>query len=129
MSGKPISWKRPGKGRSGKRFDSQLQEKGRVKTELKKQHPRIINKPVRLKIVAYFERPKDHYINRKKTNQLKESAPKHHTHYPDYDNIAKFYTDCLSKISFPDDKNVVYGSCEKVWVKDNPGILIEIEYL
>lgn len=79
--------------------------------------------PLILTLNAFFPRPKSHYGTGRNCDKLKPSAPKFHTRKPDHDNILKFYMDCMNKLVFVDDVQVVgFGECGKHWVdKSQPG--------
>ena len=48
---------------------------------------------------------------------------------PDADNIAKFVGDCLTKVAFWDDSQVVSNTSEKFWCVTNERVEIDLEYL
>lgn len=81
------------------------------------------DKPLILTLDAFFPRPKRHYGSGCNSCVVKPSAPIFHTNKPDHDNIIKFYMDCMNKLVFIDDTQVVgFGACGKHWVdKDEPG--------
>lgn len=71
-----------------------------------------LEKPLKVKIIAYYEIPKS--VSKKKRQQMldMEIFP---TVKPDTDNIAKGILDSLNKIAYLDDKQVVKLEVEKYY--------------
>ena len=82
---------------------------------------------VKMHIKAYFARPVCHLKRHNKG--IRTTAPSHMTRKPDADNIAKFVGDCLTKVAFWDDAQVVNITCEKFWCVRNERVEIDLEYL
>ena len=66
-----------------------------------------------LKITFIFniKRPKSHWNK----YSLKPSAPIYHTKRPDIDNYVKFYMDCMNKVVYLDDSQVIELSAKKIY--------------
>lgn len=125
IPGQPIAKQRHRT--SGKRtYNPQSEIERAVQWEIKKQLQagyELIKTPLILAIDAYFPRPASHYGTGKNVDKLKPSAPKYHTNKPDHDNIIKFYMDCMNKLVFEDDTQIVaFDRCGKLWAHKNaPG--------
>ena len=83
--------------------------------------------PVKVHVKAYFARPLSHL--KRHCRGFRSTAPKFMTQKPDADNIAKFVGDCLTKVAFRDDAQVVSFTSEKFWVMTNERVEIYLEYL
>lgn len=82
-----------------------------------------LEKPLKVKIIAYYEVPKS--ASKKKKQQMlnDEIFP---TVKPDTDNIAKSILDSLNKIAYLDDKQVVKLEVEKYYsTSANVAVIIE----
>ena len=66
-----------------------------------------------LKITFTFniKRPKSHWNK----YSLKPSAPIYNTKRPDIDNYVKFYMDCMNKVVYLDDSQVIELSAKKIY--------------
>ena len=82
---------------------------------------------VKMNIKAYFARPLCHLKRHNKG--IRSTAPSYMTIKPDADNIIKFIGDCLTKIAYWDDSQVVSTTCEKFWCVRNERVEIDLEYL
>ncbi len=82
-----------------------------------------LEKPLKVKIIAYYEIPKS--TSKKKQKQMLdcEIFP---TVKPDTDNIAKSILDSLNKIAYLDDKQVVKLEVEKYY-SQVPSVAVVIE--
>ena len=63
---------------------------------------------LKIKFVFHLKRPKNHFRTGKYSNELKKTAPV----YPigrigDIDNFIKFYMDCMNKLVYLDDSQVI----------------------
>lgn len=119
IPGVPIAKKRH-RTAKGKTYNPQTQEERAVRWEIKKNlvaGHNLLKEPLILTCNAFFPRPKSHYGSGRNAGKVKQSAPKHHTNKPDFDNIAKFYMDAMNKLVFLDDTQVVgFGEGRKHWV-------------
>lgn len=83
----------------------------------------LLEKPLKVKIIAYYEVPKS--ASKKKKQQMlnDEIFP---TVKPDTDNIAKSILDSLNGIAYLDDKQVVKLEVEKYYAANaNVAVMIE----
>ena len=83
----------------------------------------LLKKPLKVKIIAYYEVPKS--ASKKKQQQMlnDEIYP---TVKPDTDNIAKSILDSLNGIAYLDDKQVVKLEVEKYYAANaNVAVMIE----
>ena len=62
---------------------------------------------LRIKFRFYIKRPKAHFRTGKYANELKKTAPVYHIKRPDVDNYVKFYMDCMNKLVYLDDSQVI----------------------
>ena len=60
--------------------------------------------PVVLLIEAFFKRPMSHLS---RNQRVKHGAPTKHIQKPDDDNLAEFVCNCLLRLAYQDDKQVV----------------------
>ena len=67
-------------------------------------------KPIKLRVYAYFEPPKS--WGKKKRN---ERIFRPHTQRPDIDNIEKIIADALNGIAYKDDAQICESTCRKYW--------------
>ena len=81
----------------------------------------VLEGPVWIRIVCWFERPKSH--SKKRRQQPEPKATK-----PDLDNIGKAILDALNEIAYNDDGQVCRLTVEKWYVGpyDSVGTMIEV---
>jgi hypothetical protein len=81
----------------------------------------VLEGPVEIRIVCWFERPKGHSKKRRQ-----QAEPK--TTKPDLDNIGKAVLDALNDIAYNDDGQVCRLTVEKWYVGpcDSVGTIIEV---
>ena len=60
--------------------------------------------PLKMELLFYFDRPKNHYRTGKYAKQLKSDVASWHTSSPDCDNLVKFVCDSLNGIFYKDDR-------------------------
>lgn len=73
-------------------------------------------------------RPKNHFGTGRNSGKLKSSAPHYPIVMPDFDNFEKFICDCMNKIVFKDDKQIVSCRSDKRY-SDQPRTEILIQEL
>ena len=66
---------------------------------------------LRITFTFNIKRPKSHWNK----YSLKPSAPIYHTKRPDIDNYVKFYMDCMNKVVYLDDSQVIELSAKKIY--------------
>jgi Holliday junction resolvase RusA-like endonuclease len=81
----------------------------------------VLEGPVSVRIVCWFERPKSHSKKRRR-----EREPK--TTKPDLDNVGKAILDALNEIAYSDDGQVFMLTVEKWYVGpyDSIGTVLEV---
>ena len=62
---------------------------------------------LKISFVFHIKRPKAHFRTGKYANELKKTAPVYHIKRPDVDNYVKFYMDCMNKLVYLDDSQVI----------------------
>ena len=77
--------------------------------------------PLAVSIKFMVKRPKSHFTKKKGTmsSQPKSGAPL--VPPGDIDNYGKFVFDCLNRVVFHDDKQIVKASLQKMYDPDNEG--------
>lgn len=68
-----------------------------------------------LHLLFLMPRPRSHYGTGQNCAALKPSAPRFHIVKPDTDNLEKFTLDCLNKVVWNDDAQVVSTFSEKIY--------------
>ena len=73
-----------------------------------------------LEICLHFicKRPKAHYGTGRNKNIIKASAPYYNTKKSDIDNYIKYYLDCMNKICYKDDAQIVNIKATKSYVDE-----------
>ncbi len=112
IKGRPIRDRRKRNAPGQKRpYDCQKAEKRLFKNRARPQITEFFKKgvPLAATFKFCFKRPKEHYRTGKYSHLLKDDAPK----YPctsstaDLSNLIKFAEDCLNKIAYHDDCQIV----------------------
>ena len=87
-------------------------------------------KPVLVRLVFYFPRPRNHFRTGKHSNELREDAPMWHTTGgKDLDKLIRCVLDALTSVAYADDTQVCQlGDPQKLY-GDKPGVLIEVSTL
>ena len=62
---------------------------------------------LKISFVFHIKRPKAHFRTGKYANELKKTAPVYHIKRPDVHNYVKFYMDCMNKLVYLDDSQVI----------------------
>ncbi|MBQ3415380.1 MAG: RusA family crossover junction endodeoxyribonuclease [Clostridia bacterium] len=78
---------------------------------------------IKVKIIAYFEIPKQTSKKQKEKMMLNEISP---TKKPDIDNVIKIILDALNKMAFRDDSQITKLEIEKRYAEEEK-VLVEIE--
>jgi Holliday junction resolvase RusA-like endonuclease len=81
----------------------------------------VLEGPVSIRIVCWFDRPKGH-------SKKRRQQPEPKTTKPDLDNVGKAILDALNKIAYNDDGQVYRLTVEKWYVgpEDQVGTIIEV---
>jgi Holliday junction resolvase RusA-like endonuclease len=83
-----------------------------------------MTKPIKCTLHFYSKRPKNHYKSGKKSEELKENAPKYNTNNKDLDNMVKFVLDALNYTLYEDDRQIIEIHCIKSYSLTNAGHIV-----
>lgn len=84
--------------------------------------------PVMVTMLFKFERPKSHYTSKGALTKSASKTKMFHTSKPDFDNLEKAVSDCLTELGFwKDDTQVVKWTGMKTWTHNKPGLHLIIE--
>lgn len=84
--------------------------------------------PVKVHMEFRFERPSNHYTSKGELTKSAKRDKMFHTQKPDFDNLEKAVSDCLTELGFwRDDTQVVEWSGSKQWVSTMPGMFLKID--
>lgn len=129
IPGIPIAKKRH-RMANGRSYSPQTEAERAVQWEIKRQLGpgfELLKGPLLLSVNSFFPRPKGHYGTGRNAEKLKPSAPRFHMIKPDHDNVCKFYADCMNKLVYLDDSQIVGSDrCGKEWVPHNLQGWVEI---
>lgn len=75
----------------------------------------MLSGPVSIVITFYMPRPKSHFGTGKNADNLKPTAPIHHTSKPDLDKLVRCVKDALTGIAWKDDSQVCVGIVRKLY--------------
>ena len=93
-------------------YDPSAKDKKIAYEEIKKQFTgEPYTDALRIAFTFNIKRPKSHWNK----YSLKPSAPIYHTKRPDIDNYVKFYMDCMNKVVYLDDSQVIELSAKKIY--------------
>ena len=109
----PVSLKRHRHRLKGGTYDPSKKDKDEFIKVIGELPADKITKPIKCKLHFYCKRPKSHYKSGKKSNELKDSAPKYNTNNKDLDNMVKFVLDALNDKLYIDDCLIVEINCIK----------------
>ena len=114
ISGTPMPLKRHRMTRGGRVYDPSCTDK---RNWMKQARDFCPDEPVSgaLKVTLEFTmpRPKSHFGTGRNAGKLKNSAPKHHLHTPDLDNLVKFVLDAMNGQFYVDDSQIISINCSK----------------
>lgn len=86
--------------------------------------------PVKVQMEFRFQRPSTHYTSKGELTKAAKRDKIYHTQKPDFDNLEKAVSDCLTELGFwRDDTQVVEWSGSKQWVSTMPGMFLKIDKL
>jgi Holliday junction resolvase RusA-like endonuclease len=80
--------------------------------------------PLELEIRFYMARPKGHY---RKSQTLKDSAPRRHYQKPDTTKLLRAVEDALTGVLWRDDSQIVILHISKYWTDDSEGADIVVK--
>ena len=129
IPGDPQSDSRPRAAKLGnfiKIYDSKAAEKKLTKTLIMCQTDQADSKEISeaksfgVYFYFYFEPPKS-WSKKKQHAAIHGDIP--HTCKPDIDNLVKFYLDCMNKIIFNDDSQVIHLSAQKFYADESKTVI------
>lgn len=86
--------------------------------------------PMTVSMAFYFKRPKSHYTGKGKLTKAAQTEKMYHTSKPDFDNLEKAVSDCLTEVGFwKDDSQVVQWAGYKFWTAASPKLELKITML
>lgn len=86
--------------------------------------------PMIVSMSFYFKRPKSHYTSKGSLTKSAREFKQFHTCKPDFDNLEKAVSDCLTELGFwKDDTQVVKWTGMKIWTNDRPGLHLIIKQI
>lgn len=116
----PVTLKRHRHRLKGGTYDPSKKDKDEFIKLLENKLPDdVMTKPIACDLKFYCKRPKTHYRTGKKSDELKETAPRYNTSNKDLDNMVKFVLDALNTKLYRDDCQIVKIICEKCYVENN----------
>ena len=123
----PVSLKRHRHRLQGGTYDPSKKEKDEfVKAVGDLPENKMIN-PIKCELQFFCKRPKNHYKTGKKSNELKDSAPKYNTNNKDLDNMVKFILDALNDKLYKDDCQIIEINCKKMYSDKEGYVYIKFE--
>jgi len=130
IQGQPIAKQRSRKGKFGRWYNPQSQQKDKyqllLKTMLASEFKEIQSDfPIEVNCLFFFSPAKTQAT--KKFLEIIKNDDYPYTKKPDKDNLEKWVLDCMSKIVFHDDSQVFMGKSEKYYSL-NPRTEIEVIY-
>ena len=111
----PVSLKRHRHRKMGGTYDPSKKDKDDFIKVLGNLPTEKMITPIKCDLIFYCKRPKTHFRTGKKSNELKESAPKHNTNNKDLDNMVKFVLDALNDKLYKDDCQITNITCMKTY--------------
>lgn len=109
----PVSLKRHRHRLKGGTYDPSKKDKDEFIKELGSLPENKMTNPIKCQLHFFCKRPKTHYKTGKKSNELKDNAPKYNTNNKDLDNMVKFILDALNDKLYVDDCLIIDINCKK----------------
>ncbi len=126
LFGVPVAQARPRFARKGKFvscYDIQSKLKDGYKWQIRSQfREKPLTTPLGLDIIFFMPIPKS--ASSIKKRQM-ENGIIAHTKKPDIDNLQKFVLDCLNKLAFEDDSQIIEIRAKKIY-SSKPGTMIRL---
>lgn len=123
----PVSLKRHRHRLKGGTYDPSKKDKDEFIKVIDELPTDKMTKPLKCKLHFYCKRPKSHYKSGKKSNELKDSAPKYNTNNKDLDNMVKFVLDALNDKLYTDDCLIVEINCIKSYSDGDGYIYVKFD--
>ena len=119
----PVSLKRHRHRLKGGTYDPSKKDKDEFIKVVGNLPEEKMTNPIKCELHFFCKRPKNHYKTGKKSNELKESAPKYNTNNKDLDNMVKFILDALNDKLYVDDCQIVEINCKKLYSESEDGYI------
>jgi len=123
----PVSLKRHRHRLKGGTYDPSKKDKDDFIKAIGDLPEEKMTNPIKCELHFFCKRPKNHYKTGKKSNELKESAPKYNTNNKDLDNMVKFILDALNNKLYTDDCLIVEINCIKSYSENNGYIYMKFD--
>ena len=123
----PVSLKRHRHRLKGGTYDPSKKDKDDFIKAIGDLPEEKMKNPIKCELHFFCKRPKNHYKTGKKSNELKESAPKYNTNNKDLDNMVKFILDALNNKLYTDDCLIVEINCIKSYSENNGYIYMKFD--
>lgn len=110
-------------------YDPSKKDKSDIVAQIKQSAPEIpITTALRIDLTFFFPRPNNHFGTGKNADLLKSSVPPYPSCKPDLDNLAKIILDCMNKLYYRDDSQIVCLTAIKLYA-ESPGTKIVLSTL
>ena len=123
----PVSLKRHRHRLKGGTYDPSKKDKDEFIKVIGGLPEEKMTKPIRCTLHFFCTRPKNHYKTGKKSNELKDTAPKYNTNNKDLDNMVKFVLDALNDKLYTDDCLVIEINCIKAYSDGEGYVYVKFE--
>ncbi len=123
----PVSLKRHRHRLKGGTYDPSKKDKDNFVKAVGDLPENKMSKPIKCELQFFCKRPKNHYKTGKKSNELKDNAPKYNTNNKDLDNMVKFILDALNDKLYVDDCLIVEIICKKMYSDGEGYIYMKFE--
>ena len=123
----PVSLKRHRHRLKGGTYDPSKKDKDEFIKAIGELPANKMTEPLKCQLNFYCKRPKNHYKTGKKSNELKDTAPKYNTNNKDVDNMVKFVLDALNDKLYIDDCLIVEINCIKSYSDKDGYIYVKFE--
>jgi Holliday junction resolvase RusA-like endonuclease len=123
----PVSLKRHRHRLKGGTYDPSKKDKDEFIKTLGSLPENKMTNPIRCQLNFFCKRPKTHYKTGKKSNELKDNAPKYNTNNKDLDNMVKFILDALNDKLYLDDCLIIEINCKKTYSDGEGYIYMKFE--
>lgn len=99
-------------------YDPSFQDKKDIRCLSESMAPKpLLDGPLRVDVVLYYQHLKGHYGTGKNTGKLKASAPTRKWTKPDRDNADKIYLDALEGLFWKNDSIICAGEILKLYAQ------------
>lgn len=123
----PVSLKRHRHRLKGGTYDPSKKDKDDFIKALGEIPQEKMSHPMKCQLNFFCKRPKNHYKSGKKSDELKDSAPKYNTNNKDLDNMVKFILDALNDKLYVDDCLIIEINCTKSYSASEGYIYMKFE--